>query len=75
MHVAVAHHRLNTVDRVRTAGPAVHLDVAESVEGEQWLPHFAPGPGQGVFVGGLGQPQRPQREFAVHVEHLGMSAE
>ena len=63
---------VSVVDRVRTTGPAVHLDVAESVEGEQRLPHLTPVPRQGVFIGGLGQPQRPQREFAVHVEYLGM---
>ena len=71
-HVAVADHGRQVVDRVSTTGPAVHLDVAESVEGEKRLPHLVPFPRQRVLIGGLGQPQRPQREFAVHVEYLGM---
>ena len=70
-HVTVDHDR-GDVRRIERAGPPLHLDVPEAVEGEPRLPHLFSVTGQGVAVGGGRPPQRADGQFAV-LEHLGMT--
>ncbi len=63
-------HERRGVDLV--SGPAVHLDVAESMEGERRLPCLGPDAPQDVLVGRLGVAEGANPKLPV-LHHLGVA--
>src|SRR5205807_307847 len=64
LQIGVADHSTDIVG-LQSAGPAFHLGIAESMEGEAWLPGLQPVAPQRVAIDGLRQAQRPRTQLAV----------